>query len=541
MNSLYFMSFLSALGLSMALIPMLIKYSARLGLVDDPDGSDRKLHRGVMPRSGGLGIVLATVLALVLVLPLDRELLSFLAASVIIIAFGVWDDRDDLRPAVKLFGQGLGVAVAMAGGMGISDVPVVHDMPGWLCAGLTFIFVLAVINAVNFSDGMDGLAAGTSLMALVLIFALAVEAGDVAVATIALAVSAGVLGFLRFNTHPARIFMGDAGSQFLGFAIAWLAIVMSQRDTTPMTTFMPLLVLGIPIMDLLQVIPLRLSQGRMPWQPDRQNFHHQVAGLGLQQHEAVALIYLMQAVLLAAAWLLRYATDGTVLGVYVLYAGVIIGAIYCARLNGWQLRDAVTATGPQRRNPFFRRISGLHRYTGKFFGMAVTLFLGAAALATDTFTPPLLFAALSWAGVLALILVFSRNRWPLALGRLATYTATACLVYGLTRSLESELLNAAIDGALIIMALLLMVAIRITRRAYFWLTTQDLLVLLFIVILVPQIPQLFSESFATDSLVFRTCVTLYTCEYLLARGDSARYRLTLASICTLALLGVHLA
>lgn len=544
MSSLYFMSFLLALSLSLALIPVLIKHSVRLGLVDDPTGDERKQHTRVMPRSGGLGIVLASVLALLVVLPLDRQLLGFLVASLVIIGFGVCDDRNAMSPAKKLLGQSIGVLAAMAGGMTVSDVPVFIHMPPLLCDALTFIFVLAVINAVNFSDGMDGLAAGTSLMALLLIFALAVEAGDTQVATIALAVSAGVMGFLRFNTHPARIFMGDAGSQFLGFAIAWMAIVMSQRDTTPMTALMPLLVLGIPVMDLLQVIPLRLSQGRMPWQADRQNFHHQVAALGLRQYEAVALIYLMQTVLLASTWLLRYATDEVVLAFYLGYAAVIVGSIHLLHRKGWSFRDRIESmesSGPRRRNAIFRRISWIHRYTGKFFGIGVALFLCASALATDALSPPLLIAALVWAGVLAIVFVLSRNRWPLALGRLAAYTATAFLVYGLTQSLESTLFNSLIDISLVVMALLLMVAIRITRREYFWLTTQDLLVLLFLVVLVPQIPQLFNESFAMDSLVFRTCITLYTCEYVLARGDSPRRRLTLASIFAMALLGTHLA
>ena len=148
MDSVYFLSFLVALSLSMVLIPLLIKHSARLGLVDDPTGDARKLHGRVMPRSGGLGIVLATVLALVLVLPMDTQLATFLVASLVIIAFGVWDDRAELSPSKKLVGQAAGVAIAMAGGMTVHDVPLLAGVPLWLANGVSFVFVLAVINAV---------------------------------------------------------------------------------------------------------------------------------------------------------------------------------------------------------------------------------------------------------------------------------------------------------------------------------------------------------------------------------------------------------
>lgn len=540
MSSMYFVSFVVALCLSMVFMPLLIKHSARLGLVDDPTEDARKLHGEVMPRSGGLAIVLATAFALLLVLPVDTSLATFLVASLVIIAFGVWDDRASLSPSKKLVGQMLGVAIAMAGGMTVHDVPLLPDTPLWLANGVAFVFVLGVINAVNFSDGMDGLAAGVSLMALVLLFALAAEAGDLQVATIALAVAAGVLGFLRFNTHPARIFMGDAGSQFLGFAIAWLAIVLSQRDTTPITTLMPLLVLGLPVLDLLQVVPLRLSQGRRPWQPDRQNFHHQVADLGLKHDEAVAVIYVLQALLIAGAWSLRYATDSAVIGAYAVFAGSVITGLWLMRRKGWSLRDPqVAEPGPYRRNPIFRRLSFLHSYTGYFFGIAITVFLGASALAADLLPRLLVVTGIAWAGLLCAACWYGRDRWSLSLGRLAAYTATPLLVYGLTRSLESEVLNVAVDGLLIAMSLLLMLAIRIARREYFWLTTQDLLVLLFVVILVPQVPVLFDADFTSDSLIFRTCVVLYTCEYVLAHGKLARRRLTLALAGALALLGVH--
>jgi UDP-GlcNAc:undecaprenyl-phosphate GlcNAc-1-phosphate transferase len=536
----YFYSFLIALVLSLLLVPVLIKYSTRLHLVDDPTGHARKLHKHTMPRSGGLGIILAAGLALLIALPLDERLFSFLLACLVIICFGLLDDVVELKPLWKLVGQALCVAIAMAGGMVITEMPLITGCPAWLCNGLTFIFVLGVINGVNFSDGMDGLAAGTALMALLLIFVLAVESSNSQVAAIALAVSAGVMGFLRFNTHPARIFMGDAGSQFLGFVVAWLAITVSQSETTPMTTFMPLLLLGIPVMDILQVIPVRIHKKLPLPGPDAEHFHHHIARLGFFQYEVVVIIYLLQAILLGSAYLLRFAMDDSILMFYAAYVAILLGSLYYANVNGWRVRDWAEGDDRERRNRMFRRISGLHPYSGKFFGMAVALALAAAALLSRAIPSALIYLALLWAAALLCIKLFSRNMWPLPLSRLATYSASVILVYGMTTSVHGPLKNTVINGCLLLLALLLAISIRTTRKAYFWLNTQDLLVLFFIVMLAPQLPLDLGPDLPASELIFRTCVLLYACEYVLARGDQARARLTTAAIVALALLGVNL-
>jgi UDP-GlcNAc:undecaprenyl-phosphate GlcNAc-1-phosphate transferase len=159
-----------------------------------------------MPRSGGLGIIIPTAIAILVVLPWDDSVLSFLFGSLVIVGFGLLDDVIELKPIQKLVGQALGVTLAMVGGMIISNVPFIDNAPTWISYALTFVFVMAVINGVNFSDGMDGLAAGTTLMALVVIFLLAVEGSNVQVAIIAASICAALVGFLRFNTHPATIF-----------------------------------------------------------------------------------------------------------------------------------------------------------------------------------------------------------------------------------------------------------------------------------------------------------------------------------------------
>lgn len=541
MDVRYLLCFMLALLASLMLIPLLIRHSARLGLVDDGSGDARKLHTGVMPRSGGLGIIVASAMAVLLVLTPTTEVLSFLAAALVVILFGLLDDMLTLRPLQKLGGQALAVAIAMAGGMVISDVPLIGDAPVWFTYPLTFVFVLGVINGVNFSDGMDGLAAGTTLMSLMLLFILAAEANHAVVAAIALAVSAAVLGFLRFNTHPASIYMGDAGSQFLGFVVAWLAITLSQSDLTPMTTLMPLLILGLPVLDIVQVVPVRVYKKLPLPGPDKEHFHHQIAKLGLFSYEVVAIIYALQAVLLASAYLLRYGDDLVVLAYFVVFAVLVLGGGLLAHLHGFAFRDMAEVAARRRRNRFFRALSPLHPYTGKFFGLLLLLTLCGAALVSDNVSPVAsVFGLVVGVGAIAVHLL-TRDRWQQVLPRTVSYIAAGTLVYGLSATTQSESANLALNVAFAVWAVLLAVAIRITRKVYFWLTNQDLLVVLFVVMLAPQLPIDLGPGIEESALVFRTAVVLYTCEFVLARGDQARLRLLYSSAFAMLLLAGHLA
>ncbi len=532
-------SFCLALVLSLVLIPILIKVSSYLRLVDNPSGSARKLHTAPIPRSGGLAIILSAAIALLLVLPSDSSLNSFIISCLVIVGFGLLDDLVELKPKSKLFGQALGVSLAMAGGMVITDVPFIGEAPAWFCYSLTFVFVMGVINGVNFSDGMDGLAAGTTLMAMVTLFVISLEANNTLVAAISLAICAALVGFLRFNTHPAVIFMGDAGSQFLGFTVAWMSITVSQDPLSPMTTLMPLLILGIPVMDILQVVPVRIKKKLPLPGPDKEHFHHQIAKFGFYQAEVVTTIYILQLCLLGGAYKLRFAADHVVLGFYVLFATATLGMIYWAHVAGWAFRRNTTSKDRERRNLFLRRFGRFQPYSGKFYGIAISLFLVAAALASTKMSPGLIYIAVIWSVLLLLAQLLSGNRWPVILGRLASYTATVFCVFGMTLSIQNEAVSTIINYVMAGLAAILALSVLTTRREYFWFTPQDLLVLFFIVLLAPQLPLEFGHHIKTGDLIFRTFVLLYACEYVLARGDQARRRLTYSSILSLSLLGIY--
>ena len=540
MQLLYLYGFFLALLSSLVLIPILLKYASQLGLVDNPIGSTRKLHKAPIPRSGGLGIIIPTGIAVLVVLPWDDSVLSFLFSSLVIVGFGLLDDFIELKPIQKLFGQTLGVTLAMFGGMIISDVPFIDNAPTWISYALTFVFVMAVINGVNFSDGMDGLAAGTTLMALVVIFLLAIEGGNLQVAIIAASICAALVGFLRFNTHPATIFMGDAGSQFLGFSVAWLAITVSQAETSTLTPLMPLLILGIPIMDVLQVICVRIKKKLPLPGPDKEHFHHQIGKLGLPQEGVVAAIYLLQLILLSGAFLMQHDSDSTVLGFYICFLVAVLGLLYAVHAQGWKIRGANTFSGVNRRNGIFRRVSFLHPYSGKFYGAVTAALLCLFAVMSTDMPKGFIYIALVLATSILCLKIAARGRLALLIARVSTYTAATFCVYGMALSSGPHKSFEIFDLFLAILTMAFFVSIRTTRKKYFWLTTQDLLVLFFVILLAPSIPLDLGPDVNSGALIFQTILLLYVCEYVLARGRVAQRRLTTSALFSLFLLAIHL-
>jgi UDP-GlcNAc:undecaprenyl-phosphate GlcNAc-1-phosphate transferase len=536
----YLYGFFLALLSSLILLPFLMKYASQLGLVDNPTGSSRKLHKAPMPRSGGLGIIIPTGIAILVVLPWNDSILSFLFSSLIIVGFGLLDDVIELKPTQKLVGQALGVTLAMVGGMTISNVPFIDNSPAWLSYALTFVFVMAVINGVNFSDGMDGLAAGTTLMALVLIFLLAVEGNDIQVAIIAASICAALVGFLRFNTHPAAIFMGDAGSQFLGFSVAWLAITVSQTETSTLTRVMPLLILGIPIMDVLQVICVRIKKKLPLPGPDREHFHHQIGKLGLPQAGVVATIYILQLILLLGAFLMQHNSDTEALVFYICYLVVVLGLLYAIHLQGWRIREANAFGGVNRRNWFFRRASFLHPYSGKFYGSSLAGLLVVFAVMSTEIPKGFIYIALIIATSVLCVRLVARGRWTLAIGRVSTYAATTFCVYGMTLSSPPHASFGVFDLMLALLTVALAVSIRTTRKQYFWLTPQDLLVLFFVILLGPSLSLDLGPGVNSGALMFHTILLLYIGEYVLARGPVAQRRITTAALFSLFLLAINL-
>ena len=299
------LSFAMALFICSALVPLMMRLAPRLGLVDQPD--QRKVHDNPIPRAGGVAIVLAFFIPVLVWQQDASSFLSLLLGATIIAFFGFLDDRHNLSYQWKFAAQFLAVVVFLAGDISITKTPFLGlgDLAPWASYPLLALFILGVTNAVNLSDGLDGLAAGASLLSLGFVALIAYSITEYGIALLAVTTMGALTGFLRFNTHPASIFMGDTGSQFLGFMTASLAILMTQSELTPVSPVLAVMIVGLPVLDTLMVMVLRVRSGVSPFRPDKRHMHHQLMAAGLRHYQAVAAIYLLNVILLTLAYSLE--------------------------------------------------------------------------------------------------------------------------------------------------------------------------------------------------------------------------------------------
>ncbi len=241
--------------LSTWLTPRMREAALRFGIVDRPDGR-LKNHREPVPYLGGLAIYLAFLLALAFC-PFGEEVLGLLLAGSIVVLLGLVDDLGQLGPWTKLLGQAVAVFVLLKSGIYIKLVIV----PGWVAILLSIVWLLAVTNAFNLIDIMDGLSAGTAATVACALFAVAVWNGRITAATMLAALAGACLGFLRYNFHPARIYMGDSGSLFLGLMLGALAMNNAYTERNLLAVLSPALILGVPLFDMLFVMYIRWRRG----------------------------------------------------------------------------------------------------------------------------------------------------------------------------------------------------------------------------------------------------------------------------------------
>ena len=334
------LAFVIAMVVTVALIPLLVRVAGRLQMLDEP--ASRKVHAQPVPRVGGIAMAVGALVPLCLWLPMDSTLVAYLLAVIVLLGFGAWDDRVTLSALPKFAGQLCAVLIVMLLGHVSIDSLMLGEriaLPAWLGSTITLLFLLGVTNAINLSDGLDGLAGGTTLLCCAALALLAQNWQARFIETVGVVLMGAIVGFLRFNTYPARIFMGDAGSQFLGFSVGVLSILLTQQGATPISTAVPLLLIGLPVIDTLTVMVRQLLSGHSPFAADRKHFHHRLLALGLDHHEAVIVIYAVQCLLLLLAWQMRFENDLLIVAVFLGFALLFTGALVLLERAGWRWRS----------------------------------------------------------------------------------------------------------------------------------------------------------------------------------------------------------
>ena len=293
----------------------------RLGVFDEP--GTRKIHPKAIPRLGGIAIVLAfllTTTGYVLaanrldfgsakILIFDQKLIGALLGALVLLVVGIIDDIRGVKPWCKLFWHTMAAVLVVVFGLSISyirlpaglHIELTNLVLNYSLFGhvfhfvvwsnlLTVFWIVLMINTLNFLDGLDGLASGISVIAAIVIFFLSLSLGQPAAALLSLIFAGSVLGFIPWNFNPAKIFMGDSGSMFLGYMLAVLAVISGGKVATAF------LVLGIPVMDVVWVALRRLFSGHSPFQADKFHLHHRLLAVGLTQRQAVLMLYLISAI-----------------------------------------------------------------------------------------------------------------------------------------------------------------------------------------------------------------------------------------------------
>lgn len=539
-------SFLAALFLTMVAIPPLMRLARRIDLVDRP--SARKVHTEPIPLCGGIGAALAATVPVLMWAPLDPPLRAALAGALIVLALGIIDDARPLAYGWKFLGQGAAVALAMTGGVVAHHMPLfgLDAVPAWLGYALTALFLVAVTNAVNLADGLDGLAGGCTMLTLLAIAVLAYPAGGHALMIVAAALIGALLGFLRFNTYPATVFLGDTGSMFLGFLTAAMAILLVETTHTALSPALPLLLVGLPLLDTGIAFTRRIVAGKSPFKADRSHIHHQLLACGLTQMEAVSVIYLIQGTMVAAAVLLRYESDWLVLGTFVAVSLAVALPLGWARSRGWQLRGepeaAVERTDPEgrpeRRNLWLRRLTWLPVGSLRYVAVALALFLLAAPFLSSQ-VPRDIGIVAAGAVMFAFAARFLLRNHRVLIDRGVVFLAVGISAYFAASWMEAAPGRTWMVGVyLAMLAVVLALAIRVTRRSLFRVTPQDLLIL-FLAVTVPNLSGEAATRYAVQEMVAILLVLFYAGEVVIANDRRSRHLLSATAAVALAIVAAQ--
>jgi UDP-GlcNAc:undecaprenyl-phosphate GlcNAc-1-phosphate transferase len=541
-----FLSFLLSLFVTMVLIPPLMRAARRFQFVDVPDA--RKVHSEVVPRIGGVAMVAGALLPVALWLPASAEVAAFLVGAFVILIFGVWDDKVDLDFRIKFLGQTVAVAVVVGlGDVVIRDVPLLDiPVPDYIGVPLTVFFLLGVTNAVNLSDGLDGLAGGTALLAAGSIALMAYSGDNIVVALMSLAVIGSILGFLRFNTHPARIFMGDGGSQFLGFSLGVLSLMLTQQSGGVLSSALPLLLLALPIVDTLMVMRQRIAEGRSPFSPDKNHVHHKLLALGFLHYEAVTVIYVIEAGLALAAYSARFESDGLILAMFAGFGLAVMGFFHLAKRQGWQfaaqqvLQSASGIHGDQRRFSWSALEARLARAGVEIALFSLPVFGVGVAVFSEPINPEVWGLASLLCGLLVVVGWLRRGR-PLGwVERGGIYLGASLVLYvqqvfpGRIGSIET-----LIGGYVVLLAVVVILGFRHSRNRRFEMTPLDFLIV-FSAFCVPALPGFQTAGPGVGETIAKLIVLFYAIELVLnhvARWDRVR-AVTLAVLGCVAVRGI---
>ena len=297
--NVYTLAFVIALAVTVITTPIVRKIAFKFNIVDKPN--ERKVHQKTMPYLGGVSIALGFFAGYLFLIPqIDSlhasSLTAFVVGGLIILATGIIDDKYTLPPKYKLFGQILAAVLVVISGFTVDfiQLPMIGKIEfGWLSIPLTILWIVGITNAINFIDGLDGLAAGVSSIALCSMLVMSIINDQVLAIGFSVILIGGTIGFLFFNIHPAKIFMGDSGSMFIGYTMAIISVLGLFKSITVFSLIVPIIILAVPIFDTSFAIVRRIAKGQKISSPDKLHLHHRLLSMGFSHRTTVFIIYVI--------------------------------------------------------------------------------------------------------------------------------------------------------------------------------------------------------------------------------------------------------
>ncbi|RPJ81998.1 MAG: undecaprenyl/decaprenyl-phosphate alpha-N-acetylglucosaminyl 1-phosphate transferase, partial [Deltaproteobacteria bacterium] len=457
--------------------------------------------------------------------------------------FGLIDDIRELGYKAKLLGQILAALIAVLYG-GISFSFFGNIFPDSLfCAQcltilLTLFIIVGVTNAINLSDGLDGLAGGITMLSFVCIAYLGFCSEKSSIALVSIAVIGAIFGFLRFNTHPATVFMGDTGSQVLGYLSITTALHLTQGET-PFSSLLPLILLGFPILDTLTVMIERIANGKSPFVADKNHFHHKLMRLGCFHSEAVFIIYVLQAFLVTSAFIFRFYSDCFLLIYYIVFSSLIITGFVMADRTGWKLKrydlieDVIKNKLKRLREKNYHiKLPFLSVKTGLPVLLIFTCFLPNDIPAYFS------LIGMAMAALLSVIALYQK-KWLGGMIRLSLFMTIPLLVYLGEKDTVTWLntnLEIIYNLCFGMIAVFVIFILKFTRRKEGFKTTPTDFIILFIALVLPNLPDIQIRSYHIGMLTTRIIVFFFSFEVLIGELRKKYSTLTFFTVFVLLIL-----
>lgn len=530
--------------ITIVMVPICTELAIMFYVLDIPD--ERKVHTRPIPRIGGIAIVLGAFTPIVIWHHSADYVTAYLAGAALLALFGAVDDFRGLSPKAKFAGQfAAALIIVLYGGLQIKSLggllPDAFLLPDIVSIPFTVFVIIGVTNAINLSDGLDGLAGGICLLIFAGIGTLAYLDDNATIGLISLALGGALFGFLRFNTHPASIFMGDSGSQFLGFSVITLSLALTQGHSTPLSPILPLILIGFPVLDTLTVMATRIARGRSPFAADQNHFHHNLMAFGFIHQESVLIIYGVQTLLLLAAVFFRFYSDWLLLAGYLVFSFFLILAFSYAARTEWQVK---------RVGLFDSRIAGrlrLLKRDGTVINASFPIFVvGIPLLFFITCNlaqgaPP--FITLICAFLACSVLgawLFKRERLA-GITRLALYLAIPCAVYLSDASLADiagNPLARLYTGSFSFVAVLIILITKFSRRKQgFHSSPMDFLIII-LALVVPNFPDQRIQDFHLGLIAAKIILLYFSYEVLLAELRGKINQVAFVTVASLLILAI---